>query len=174
MTALGVAQLIRKYRLVAELRDGVGVLSAAEAREPLRALSREFPGALREVDVLSAEAISSRRAELEVAVEPYAVWMRVVHAYHQTMAVSLWLKAALGKSRQAPQLAELAAEASRRHGVVCDVTWVAAVASPPGGRLNRLVFEELSAEFGLPVAELRALLFPGANHGSCSPGEVAI
>lgn len=173
MTPLDLAKLSRKYQLIAALREGVGVLSAAQAREPLRALSREFPGALREVDVLSVAVLERRRTELSTATEPYALWMRAVHAYHQIMALSLWLKVRLGRHTESSSFEQLAAEASQHHALTCDAAWVAAVASPPGGRLNRLVFGWLAAQVGLAAADVPGLLFPrGAHAGAdCSHTE---
>ncbi|MES1171595.1 MAG: hypothetical protein ABUL77_00020, partial [Bacteroidota bacterium] len=65
MTAADRAALLRKYRLLAAWRaardtakDGVG--DKGPDRRALAALSQEFPGALRELDVLGLPEISRR------------------------------------------------------------------------------------------------------------------
>ncbi len=156
-------RLHHKYLRLAELRAGVGVHSADHVREPLRELAREFPGSLRQIDVLSSERIQERAAALDAPSDPLPDWVLVTHAYHRLMQLSLWLKGKLAHSeRDADGLARAAEE---RWGLPCSAGWVALVDKPPRGRLNALVFEALSAQFGRPQPELRALVFPRENSG---------
>lgn len=157
--------LARKYRALAELRRDRERDGTVGARSALRALAREFPGALRELDTLPLDEIDRRVVALDgasegrAAIEPWMAWMT---AYHTTMRAALSVKArlALAASADAETFAAVADSVSRRSGVGIDVAFVAAVANPPGGRLNRVVFERLSALLGEDAERMWETLFP--------------
>ncbi|MCA9627266.1 MAG: hypothetical protein KC766_06355 [Myxococcales bacterium] len=158
-SAADLARLRHKYERLGELRAAVGQHSAEQVRTPLRELAKEFPGSLREIDVLSSERIQERVTALESGSEP-PEWAEVIHGYHVLMRVSLWLKTQLSSREDAPRLAE---EVEHRFQVICAPEWIGRVAKPPRGRLNDLVFEALTAQFGRSAADLRALIFPRGN-----------
>ncbi|MCB9583794.1 MAG: hypothetical protein H6718_00260 [Polyangiaceae bacterium] len=161
-----LSRLHHKYVRLGQLRAGVGVNSAEDVREPLRELAREFPGSLREIDVLSSERIQQRASALEGAALDGASeapeWARVTHAYHLLMRTALWLKAELSAGVNAEQLAT---RVEAEFGVACTPRWIDRVKQPPRGRLNDLVFEALAAQFERSVAELRGLIFPRGDAG---------
>jgi hypothetical protein len=151
-----LAALARKYRGLLALRDGTRQFDV----RTLRALAREFPGALRELDALPVAELARRlgaveRARLQGAArEPWIEWMI---DYHRSMRAALSIRARLGRER-APgaELAQrLAAELDGEGGP----EFVLGVANPPAGRLNRLVFARLSSRFGRGESELEGLLF---------------
>ncbi len=162
--------LARKYRTIAALRRAQHRAGAQEVRPSLRALSHEFPGALRELDSLPLEDIDARIEALEGAALAGTVadWMRWMHAYHQAMRAALFVKRRLAGRRRVPEpdAAALASAAFRELGFRCDPAFVAEVAAPPAGRLNTLVFQHLSATFGVEPRTLGAALFVDpAPHG---------
>jgi hypothetical protein len=59
--------LLQKYTELRELREGVGVLSKAEATPRMRALAARFPGALRELDRLPTPLLEARFVALRGA-----------------------------------------------------------------------------------------------------------
>lgn len=161
--------LARKYRALGELRRGV------LAPEPavLRALAREFPGALRELECLPLDAIDRRLASVVAATRgaPLEEWIPWMLDYHRHMRIALavkrWLAGYGDHRRAAPDIARRVwVELHER----CDTELVARIARPPAGRLNRLIFEQLEREHGRPAVELEAMLFP-ALLATCAPSE---
>ncbi|HMI87358.1 MAG TPA: hypothetical protein VK550_24890 [Polyangiaceae bacterium] len=165
--------LARKYDALADLRDrreqGAGVAPRAE----LRALAREFPGALRELDTLPRAEIERRRASLREALlgDAPAPWMTWMVAYHATMRAALFVKARLARARDVPtdraasalprETARAIAEDAARHSALpIDEAFVQAVARPPARRVNAAVFERLGRELGVPADEMWQALFP--------------
>jgi hypothetical protein len=160
--------LARKYETIAVLRRDRAAGGAVAPRPVLRALAREFPGALKELDRLTMEQVEYRYHALSAAGlgGPVEAWMRWMVAYHATMRAALFLKARIVAS--APPLSdelvqEAAAEGSRRCGMPIDEAFVRAVASPPAGRLNRAVFERLGEAFAERPEVMREALFPSLN-----------
>jgi hypothetical protein len=141
-----------------------------EVRSAMRALAREFPGALRELDTLALDEIERRARALADAAErgeteePWMAWMI---AYHATMKAALLIKARIAKRKRlgADAAREVAADASKVSGAIVDEAFVRAVARPPGGRLNRVVFERLAEEFGAAPDHIWEALFPARNPG---------
>lgn len=152
--------LARKYRLLSELRRGV----LPPAAETLRPLAREFPGALRELDILPLRLLDQRvqaiaDAERGATPEPWIEWML---AYHDRMRLALSVKERLrgaGPSNST-LIAQIASELTWERAAPCSAEFVARVARPPRGRLNTLIFETLEAELGLPRNQLESALFP--------------
>lgn len=153
--------LARKYRALAELRRGV------LAPEPpiLRALAREFPGALRELECLPLDAVDSRLGAVLGAIqgEPVEPWIEWMVAYHQRMRLVLAVKRRLAERSAARDFGGVVEHVFLEVGERCDAALLLAVAQPPAGRLNRLVFELLERELERPGAELEAALFPALD-----------
>jgi len=159
-----LAQLARKYRTLGELRRSQHQLTAAKARAPLGDLAREFPGALRELDVLPLDEIDRRAEQLEAAAVAGASepWMEWLFAYHAVMRAALHVKRSLAGSRRVDdrRAFELAQSAARATGYRCDVAFVQAVARPRAGRLSVVVFERVEAELGVRPGSIWQALFP--------------
>ena len=156
--------LARKYRALSELRRAQYRMTLTEVRAPLRELSREFPGSLRELDSLPLEEIERKGELLEQAargarLEPWMMWM---HAYHLTMRAALAVKVKLAGRRIVNQALalEIAGEVSTEVGYRCDLEFVLAVARPPEGRINPVVFRRLGLMFGAEPESLGRALFP--------------
>jgi hypothetical protein len=163
--------LARKYRALAELRRAEHhVLDEDDVRVPLQQLAHEFPGALRELDSLPLDEIDRRIDELEEAASRGAVepWMEWMHHYHVTMRAALHVKRQLaGRRNVSDRVAlDIVRAVSRESGYRCDLEFVRAVARPPEGRINVLVFLRLAELFGAEPRVLWLALFPerGATH----------
>jgi hypothetical protein len=161
--------LSRKYETLAKLRRERERDRSQPTPGVLRALAREFPGALRELDTVALDEIDRRRHALSDAadggtIEPWMAWMA---AYHAAMRAALSVKARVARSASlSDALARtLAADASRRSGLSVDEAFVRAVASPPDGRLNVVVFRRLGREFGVPPDAMWEALFPSRRAG---------
>jgi hypothetical protein len=131
--------LADKYERMSALRAtlGRGTPSTSD-RERLRALAREFPGALRELDTIDDAELARRLAAAKQA-EP-APWLRWMAAYHALMRRALALRS--GASSE------------------LDNEFADAIRAPRHGRMNVVVFEALARRFALPVATLWDALFP--------------
>ncbi len=189
--AAALRRLEEKYRTLAALRErreeveSVGLMEfsreeAASRTEAFRRVAREFPGALRELDLTEAAVLRAKRREVEAEIEalrkepqrrsPERAWVVIVLDYHATLrealAVKLWLARRL--PRGGAVTPELAAEFRRwharlphRHGVSGepDTTFLERHRRPPGGRLHGLVWEALERRHGLSRAELERAVF---------------
>lgn len=161
-TASELDSLARKYRTLLALRRGKFTLTTPFAR----ALAAEFPGALRELDVLPLDILAARLADVGSASREdrdAAAWISPMIVYHVRMRQLLAVKRLLGGER-CPN-AERAATIARVLGPECDATLVERVAAPPSGRLNRLAFELVARELGRAESEIEGLLFPRAARG---------
>jgi hypothetical protein len=178
-----LASLLRKYDVLADLRQKRDAGGGVAPRAELFGLAREFPGALRELDTLPRDEIERRRVELRAALAgaPPAQWMGWLTAYHATMRAALYVKGRLARSRRAaggaPPLAsseksaksadlsddvvrQIAEDAARHARVPVDSDFVRAVARPPARRVNAAVFDRLGRELGVPADALWQALFP--------------
>lgn len=157
-------RLLHKYRTLQALRarrdrveatGGAGFEPderAARGRA-FRALAAEFPGALRELEVLPTEVLAERAdavaAELAAAVadparvRPGRLWVAVVLDFHDLLRELLALRLALARGEPA----------------AADAATIDRVRHPPGGRVVALVWQDLSARHGLTTDELRGLVF---------------
>ena len=133
--------LADKYERMSALRAtlGRGTPSTSD-RERLRALARDFPGALRELDTIDDAELARRRVASQQA-EP-APWLRWMAAYHALMRRAIALRSGASS------------ELDLEHD------FAAAIRAPRHGRMNVVVFEALARHFALPVATLWDALFP--------------
>jgi hypothetical protein len=161
-----VAALADKYRRLLALRLG------ADAQPPvaeLRALARQFPGALRELDQLPLEVIRVRLAALESVVTGDGAleqWMMLQASYHGVMRATLRIKRWSRSWSREPDSAarELAARyvpAPDEPAVdFFDAAVLLTIRDPPGGRLNPLVLAAVARLHGVDADHVRRALFP--------------
>ncbi len=165
-SAVDRAALLRKYRVMAEwrrIRDGGA--GAGPDRATLRALSLEFPGALRELDLLGAAEISRRIRVLatDAAATDDEPWLSWILAYHRLMRAALAAKRAAGRTRRLSEAAlgeVLAAADAVAGGALVDEEFVRAAARPAAGRLAVVVLRTLSRQFAVPADRISTTLFP--------------
>ena len=165
-----LAALLRKYRLLARWRrakdlsarssaDAAGAVAfvdPAEVASPaaMRALAQEFPGALRELDLLGAAELERRGACLQAALEQDGPacepdgerWIGWIAAYHALMQLALALRSPSPPAGPPPAIA--------------DDAFLRDVQRPPDGRLSAAVLQALARLFQQPADELRTVLFP--------------
>ena len=164
-TAQQLEALARKYETLLELQRTQHAVSAEQVRQPLRDVSQEFPGALREVDLLGPQELEQRRRSLSQAAGAEALqepWMDWMWAYHALMRACLVVKRQLAgrKDLTERERASIAATSSAECGELVDADLVSMVARPPRGRLNDAVFTALGQRFGQTPDTLREALFP--------------
>jgi hypothetical protein len=177
--AADLARLAAKYQTLATLRReraaGVPLPGAAT----FKALAREFPGALQELDTLPLELIEARAVELAAAAraveaaghpaggadgrsETLPRWMSWLFAWHALMRGALLVKAALRGARDVDdaRAGELAARAAAAAGVPFPTALVHGVARPPDGRIARLVVAHAATCFEVAPEVFTDAVFP--------------
>jgi hypothetical protein len=180
--AADLARLAGKYETLATLRRERAAGAPLPGAATFKALAREFPGALQELDTLPLELIDARAAELHAAAraasaatgaggdagpdagEAPAPWMRWLFAWHALMRGALLVKAALRGARDVDdeRAAELAARAAATAGVPFPVALVHGVARPPDGRIARLVLAHAAACFEVTPEVIVDAVFPAS------------
>lgn len=168
MPHAAVVALRGKYQRMLEMRrlNDSGV--EHDARGLMRELAAEFPGALREIDVLPLATIEERLRALDDVIlrgGDVALWMRCVADYHAMLRAALRIKRlALPRHDLVAALAGLAGAYVPRAGEPrieeFDTVMLGAVLNPTAGRLNPWLYRLLEQRHGIPTGELDRLLFP--------------
>jgi hypothetical protein len=166
-------RLARKYRTLGDLRRARARGESVPPRSVFKDLAGEFPGALNELDTLPLEEIDRRAERIEEAIAgaPIEPWIAWLHGYHALLRAALAIKplASRAGELEQPRARELALRGASRAApggaagtwaALIDEDFVRAVARPPGGRINTVVFDRLSTVFGEPAAILHRALFP--------------
>ncbi len=169
---LVLTDLIEKYELLVKLRREQAGSSAEQVRPTLRAVSRRFPGSLRELDCLAPGELENRGEACRQAAadarhaEPWMSWML---AYHDFVRHALRIKRRSGRARPLtdPQAQELAAAAPGP--ILWKVELVRRVVSPSTGRINAVAFDEVARHFGVTAERVRNSLFPHAGRTDDEP-----
>lgn len=170
MLAVHLPSLARKYRALLALRAEHARDGVAADRARLRALATEFPGALRELDALPVAEMEARVAALEAGgdAEP---WMTAMAGYHALMRAALAIKRAYAEGEAAEGEAVRAAVESLRAecGMTLDAQDLAAIATPPRGRVGVFVFGRLGRALGRDPEELWQAMFPTGRADRFAP-----
>ena len=168
------AALADKYLALASLRRAHHHDATVASRDTLRALAREHPGALRELDAMPLETLDARAlalAAVAAGTAPVAPWMDWCLGYHSLMRAALAIKRRVGRTTPSEALVRsLAHEAGITAGMPLDGDFVRAVAHPPEGRLNAVVFARLGAHLGVEPQVVWECLFPTRRGGPRWPG----
>lgn len=149
------ADLRSKYEEMRALREEDLAEADTDPRPRMAALAARFPGALREIDELPLEEITSRidalaRAEHDADAE--ADWMHAMARFHALARGALFVKRELAFGRERERHA-WPDEARAWH------EQIEHIASPPRGRLMDLVYERLARELALTPSSARDLVF---------------
>ncbi|APR75314.1 Hypothetical protein A7982_00660 [Minicystis rosea] len=159
--------LARKYEALADLRRAHARGEAVPEASVFKALAREFPGCLAELDTLPLDTIDARAAALAHAASGGSIepWMEWLADYHSILRAALRIKprVARGAALDDDRAEALARDAVAHLGVHVDAAFVRAVAAPPEGRLVTLVLTELSLRHGHPAATIKRAIFPAAR-----------
>ncbi|MEJ7734471.1 MAG: hypothetical protein WKG00_35400 [Polyangiaceae bacterium] len=189
--AADLTRLAFKYETLGALRRERSAGAPLPGAATFKALAREFPGALQELDTLPLELIDARATELHAAAraaelraaarpagaaapagggeaddpaEALAPWMRWLFAWHALMRGALLVKAALRGARDVDdeRAADLAARAAATAGVPFPVALVHGVARPPDGRIARLVLAHAAECFEAAPEVIADAVFPAS------------
>jgi hypothetical protein len=152
--------LEEKYARIAALRRARLLGEPVPERAVFKALAEQFPGALRELDMLPMDVIEMRRRALAevlsgALLEPWMTWLI---AYHALMRVALWIKLRTAKQPDVTpeRAAFLVQSVTREFGFGVEEGFVVEVARPAMGRLNTVVLRRLELIFGVNAEEIRA------------------
>jgi hypothetical protein len=148
--------LAEKYRTLARWRRDKRAGLGEPERAVYRAMAEAFPGALRELEVLTLEVLDARADALSDAAAgtaPIARWMRGVDAYHRWMRAALFIKA----HGEWP-MEELARGCLEHSGVLVDRAFVERVLDPPEGRMRPVVLDQVARLCEIDRAELEAFI----------------
>jgi hypothetical protein len=159
-----LARLAVKYRTLARWRRERAEGRTMPERAEFRAMSEEFPGALRELDVMELDAIDARAAALERASrgdEPTLPWMLATEAFHRWMRAALWVKRHARGARIEHD--RLARECEARNGVRADREFVASAIAPERGRLRPMVLARVAIECAITEDEARTVVLGRAS-----------
>ncbi|MBV9948551.1 MAG: hypothetical protein JOZ69_17005 [Myxococcales bacterium] len=149
------------------LEHDAGTEDVSTLRVRLAQLASRFPGALREMDELELVEIRERIAALDAALLGTGCverWMTAVARFHVlargALCAKRWLRGrkvvdASVRRAYAAALPSLAFP----HEAGAWTPELDRVASPPGGRISRLVFGRVAAELGTSEREARRLVF---------------
>ena len=168
-----LAALREKYEEMLRLRLEP---EGGDPRRAMAALASRFPGALREIDELPLDAITSRVGELRAseAGAPAARWMEATHVFHALTRGALCAKRWLAGRKEIDD--EVRAAFDREASALCwgdDARdWRAdlpRLASPPRGRVTDLVYERMSDRLGITVAEAKLLVFGPSRRARRAP-----
>jgi len=138
---VALRSIVDKYERMRGLRDRLGRgTPPPEERALMRELADQFPGALRELEMLSTDQLDARLAIARTAAQGGAApaWLLWTALYHRLMRHALKNRRAL--ARQGPEAQPL-----------------------PHGRLNVVVFAALAQCFGLEADLLWDRLFPATG-----------
>lgn len=163
-----VLALHRKYQRMLEMRHLNDSGVEHDARGMMRELAAEFPGSLREIDVLPIATITERlRALGDVIRHGHEVsgWMRCVADYHAVLRAVLRIKRMALPRHDIPAAIQILARtyvAGEGEPTLADfdATTLDAALNPGEGRLNPWVFRLLERRHGVAPGELNRLLFP--------------
>jgi hypothetical protein len=135
-----------KYRALLELRGR----SDDDPASAMKALAARYPGALREADDLSLEALRGRLAALDGACPPR--WAEPLDAYHRCMRLAFSVKRAGGRTRDAAAAREAAPDVPE--------ALLSGLLRPPERSVSRHVLVRLAAARGEDPDTLEDRLFP--------------
>lgn len=176
-----LADLDDKYRQLVTLREAREALerqgqlrfegAAAQARAAAgQALARRFPGSLRELDQLSAEALRARWEEVqrerrrtsEATLTQAPRWVRVVADWHalirDALAVKGWGRQAGDGPRTLEAFLQWCERSERRHPPEnVDRVFLEQCLNPPEGRLMNVVWSRLAERH--PGVDPRSVVF---------------
>jgi len=128
-----------------------------DPRPEMIRLAEEFPGSLREIDVLPLDVIRDRIEALSRP-PPWERWMEAQSMFHRLARGALRTKRWLGKRKEITT--ELRAELARSSvaGAV-DESDLESIANPPNGRLMNVVHAMVARRVGVSAAEAKRLVF---------------
>lgn len=123
LTTRAIERLLVKTQAVARIRDAhAGGEESSDLKAQLRALSREFPGVLREIDRMPREEITRRAAGLirVLGGEAPALWMLAAHRTHTLLVKALDARRSQRSPRPSRIVPDVEAQVARELGVTTE------------------------------------------------------
>ena len=123
LSARAIERLLAKTQAMARLRDAhTGGEDPSDLKAQLRALSREFPGVLREMDRMPREEITRRAAGLirVLGGDAPELWMLAAHRTHTLLKKALDARRTLRAPRPSRIVPDVEAQVAKELGVTVD------------------------------------------------------
>lgn len=123
LSARAIERLLAKTQAMARLRDAHAAgEDPSDLKAQLRALSKEFPGVLRELDRMPREEITRRAAALirVLAGDPPELWMLAAHRTHALLQKALLARRGMSKAvhaRPSRIVPEVEAQVAKELGI---------------------------------------------------------
>lgn len=158
-----LAELGEKYRTLLAWRAQKQRDGSEPERAAFRALARRFPGALRELEVLSSETLERRALELEACARgerEAALWMLAIESFHRWMRVALRVKARSHYS--SPD------EAAASH----DAAFVQRLLARDTNRLRPVVIERVAVELNVEPSVVAHIVLQREHANTHSTAEI--
>lgn len=138
-----------------------------DPRAEMARLAEEFPGSLREIDVLALDAITTRIVALtraERSASHVEAWMHAQAVFHRLMRGALVTKRWLSRRKSITEatraeFAEALPTLARGEDAALFLDDLDRVANPPRGRLLVVVHAKLAEALGVTESEARDLVF---------------
>jgi hypothetical protein len=165
---LELERLRKKYEAILDLRMRRHASPQGQVpEEELRALSREFPGSLRDLDLLEIGEIHDRiEAVVAAELDPVNMkeWMIAELTFYDAMRGALATKKWLKKRREIDDATReaFAREVSSLENAEEAREWqteLAEIARPPAGRLVPLAIVRVARRMSITTEEASALVF---------------
>jgi hypothetical protein len=158
---------MRTLRVLHEQKKQDPSFEEPDPRNEMASLAEEFPGALREIDVLPLEVIEDRIKELTLCEKDperaRAAWMVAQTLFHRVARGALKTKRWLGKRKTiTTEIRErFTSELVNRNSDLSDFTDddLPAIANPPNGRVMEIVHAKVALMAGITTAESKRLVF---------------
>lgn len=123
LSARAIERLLVKTQAMARLRDAhAGGEDPSDLKAQLRALSREFPGVLREMDRMPRDEITRRAAGLirVLGGDAPELWMLATHRAHTLLKKALDARRTLRAPRPSRIVPDVEAQVAKELGVTAD------------------------------------------------------
>jgi hypothetical protein len=164
---------MRTLRVLHERKKNDPSFEEPDPRDEMASLAEEFPGALREIDVLPLEVIEERIKELELCesdpTRSRATWMEAQTLFHRVARGALKTKRWLGKRKEITD--DVRERFARELGAVDERARLFAddlesIANPPRGRVMEVVHAKVAILAGITATESKRLVFgePRPHH----------
>lgn len=156
-------ELAEKYRTLLAWRAQKQRDGSEPDRAELRALARQFPGALRELEVLSIETLEQRERELDACARgerEAALWMLAIESFHRWMRVALRAKA------------RSSSETRDESAATDEAAFVQSLLARDTNRLRTIVIERVAVELNVEPSVVAHIVLQREHANPHSTAEI--
>lgn len=175
-----VAALLRRYEML-EQHGRALPGRTAERRDSMRAISTQFPGALRELDCIGLDGVLVRGDAVRQILgrvrdgdatrldDPDAAWIRymieLVPRLREVLRIKAWLAHNAANVLTSDARVRLHAWYAETTGAGdLDDDLIDRIAAPAGGQLQQIAYHDAARALGVDVDELKRVLYPKSEH----------